>query len=118
MRRTTETVRKARNLWDSGLSAQKIGIELGVSKNVVIGIAHRNNFPPRPSPLAPKADGSLPIWSKVFISKIRTLEVGNGILFPVERIGSRNRVYAEGRKLGRKFCTKVSHAGLFVERVA
>ena len=44
-------IAKARRRWDKGLSASKIGAELGVTKNVIIGIAHRNGFSARPSPL-------------------------------------------------------------------
>jgi len=42
---------KARRLWFDGMSASQIGDELGVTKNVIVGIAARNDFPPRPSPI-------------------------------------------------------------------
>ena len=38
-------------LWDAGLSAAKIGDALGISKNAVVGKAHRLKLPPRPSPI-------------------------------------------------------------------
>jgi len=41
----------ARRLWDDGHSASEVARRMRVTKNVVIGIAHRNNFPPRPSPI-------------------------------------------------------------------
>lgn len=49
--RTEVFVAEARRLWATGLSIRQIGKELGVTLNVVVGVAHRNNFPPRPSPI-------------------------------------------------------------------
>jgi hypothetical protein len=51
----TETVAAARRDWDEGLSAQQIADRLTsdariITKNVIIGLAHRYDFPPRPSP--------------------------------------------------------------------
>lgn len=47
-----EFIENARYLWDKeGLSAVWIGHIMGVNKNVIIGIAHRNHFKARPSPL-------------------------------------------------------------------
>lgn len=46
-----EVIGRARELWDRGLSVRLIGVELGLSRNQVIGIAHRSGFPPRPSPV-------------------------------------------------------------------
>jgi GcrA cell cycle regulator len=43
---------KLRNLWLSGLSATKIGAQMGLSKNAVIGKAHRMNLPLRAKPIA------------------------------------------------------------------
>lgn len=40
-----------RALWGSGLSASKIGAEMGMSKNMVIGRAYRLALPSRPSPI-------------------------------------------------------------------
>lgn len=47
-------VAAARKLWmqqEPRLSVREIGIQLGVSENVVVGIAHRNDFLARPSPI-------------------------------------------------------------------
>lgn len=52
---SAEFIASALALWRGGFSATSIGDKLGVSKNVIIGIAHRNNFPPRPSPIKPVA---------------------------------------------------------------
>lgn len=42
-----------RELWSAPetLSTREIGARLGVTKNVVVGHAHRMNLPPRPSPI-------------------------------------------------------------------
>lgn len=46
-----ESIERVREFWNLGLSASMIGSYCGVTKNVVIGIAHRNDFPSRPSPI-------------------------------------------------------------------
>jgi GcrA cell cycle regulator len=54
-----EQVDELRRLWDRDnprLSAQDIGRQLGISKNAVIGKAHRLNLTPRPSPISRRAD--------------------------------------------------------------
>jgi hypothetical protein len=44
-------IERARALWNEGYSARVIGELLEVSKNSIIGIAHWNKFPSRPSPI-------------------------------------------------------------------
>jgi hypothetical protein len=51
-----ETIKEARRLWDAGLTAGTIADALSTSerkitRNAIIGLAHRNNFPERPSPI-------------------------------------------------------------------
>jgi GcrA cell cycle regulator len=53
-----ETIVRLRALWDEGLSTAEIGRRLGVSKNAVVGKAHRLDLPARPSPI--RRDGSGP----------------------------------------------------------
>ena len=48
---TEERITLLRKLWAEGYSASRIGKELGVSKNAVVGKAHRIKLPPRPSPI-------------------------------------------------------------------
>ncbi|HUD59940.1 MAG TPA: GcrA family cell cycle regulator [Acetobacteraceae bacterium] len=46
-----ETIIRLRSLWDEGHSTAEIGRRLGVSKNAVVGKAHRLDLPARPSPI-------------------------------------------------------------------
>src|SRR5579864_4912946 len=46
-----ETIGQLRSLWDEGLATEEIGRRLGVSKNAVVGKAHRLDLPARPSPI-------------------------------------------------------------------
>jgi GcrA cell cycle regulator len=47
-----------RSLWDAGLSTAEIGRSLGVSKNAVVGRAHRLALTPRPSPIKRKLEAA------------------------------------------------------------
>jgi GcrA cell cycle regulator len=51
-----ETIARLRAFWSEGLSTAEIGRRMGVSKNAVVGKAHRLNLPPRPSPI--RRDGA------------------------------------------------------------
>lgn len=46
-----ETILRLRALWDEGLSTREIGGRLGLTKNAVVGKAHRLGLPSRPSPI-------------------------------------------------------------------
>ncbi|MBN8899967.1 MAG: GcrA cell cycle regulator, partial [Rhodospirillales bacterium] len=46
-----ETIARLRDLWAEGHSTAEIGRRLGVSKNAVVGKAHRLDLPARPSPV-------------------------------------------------------------------
>ncbi len=48
---TDEVIAKLRQLWAEGLSTAEIGRRLNISKNAVVGKAHRLNLCPRPSPI-------------------------------------------------------------------
>ncbi|HTU55017.1 MAG TPA: GcrA family cell cycle regulator [Acetobacteraceae bacterium] len=57
---TEELIARLRGLWDEGHSTAEIGRRLGVSKNAVVGKAHRLNLPARPSPIRRDANSQLP----------------------------------------------------------
>jgi len=46
-----ETIRSLRDLWAQGLSTAEIGRRLSVSKNAIVGKAHRLDLDARPSPI-------------------------------------------------------------------
>ena len=50
---TTERIGALTKLWNGGLSTREIGVRLGVTKNAVVGKAHRLGLSQRKSPIAP-----------------------------------------------------------------
>jgi GcrA cell cycle regulator len=55
---TDESILRLRALWDEGHSTAEIGRRLGVSKNAVVGKAHRLDLPARPSPIRRDGPGA------------------------------------------------------------
>jgi GcrA cell cycle regulator len=55
-----ETITRLRALWAEGHSTAEIGRRLGVSKNAVVGKAHRLDLPARPSPIRRDGSGATP----------------------------------------------------------
>ena len=53
-----ETIVHLRALWADGHSTAEIGRRLGVSKNAVVGKAHRLDLPARPSPIRRDGPGA------------------------------------------------------------
>jgi GcrA cell cycle regulator len=54
---TVEAIERLRALWAEGHSTAEIGRRMGISKNAVVGKAHRLNLPARPSPIRRDAAG-------------------------------------------------------------
>ena len=54
---TEDLITQLRLFWDEGHSTAEIGRRLGVSKNAVVGKAHRLELPARPSPIRRMQDG-------------------------------------------------------------
>ena len=52
---TDDKIGEVRKLWADGFSAQSIANQLGVTRNAVIGVAHRNGFPQRKMSRSPRA---------------------------------------------------------------
>jgi GcrA cell cycle regulator len=46
-----DTIILLKALWEEGLSTAEIGRRMGISKNAVVGKAHRLDLPARPSPI-------------------------------------------------------------------
>jgi GcrA cell cycle regulator len=57
---TDEHIAKLRTLWAEGISTAEIGRRLNISKNAVVGKAHRLNLPARPSPIRRAENGAPP----------------------------------------------------------
>ncbi len=58
---TDETIARLRAFWDEGHSTAEIGRRLGITKNAVVGKAHRLTLPARPSPIRrTSVDGRAP----------------------------------------------------------
>lgn len=57
---TEEAIGRLRLLWAEGHSTAEIGRRLGVSKNAVVGKAHRLDLPARPSPIRRDGNGGTP----------------------------------------------------------
>lgn len=56
---TDERIQELSRLWQQGFSASEIGKRLGVSKNAIVGKAHRLNLPSRPSPIRQGEEGEM-----------------------------------------------------------
>ncbi len=54
----SEAIETLRALWAEGHSTAEIGRRMGVSKNAVVGKAHRLNLPARPSPIRREIEGA------------------------------------------------------------
>jgi hypothetical protein len=48
---TDEALQRLRAMWTAGDSAKVIGHALGVTNNSILGMRHRLDLPPRPSPI-------------------------------------------------------------------
>ena len=47
-----DSILRLRGLWDEGHSTAEIGRRMGITKNAVVGKAHRLTLPARPSPIS------------------------------------------------------------------
>ena len=55
-----DIIDRLKGLWAEGLSTAEIGRRMGISKNAVVGKAHRLNLPARPSPIRRGGEGVRP----------------------------------------------------------
>jgi len=104
---TSAQIDYLRQLWGEGHSTAAIGRAMGISKNAVIGKAHRLELPARPSPInldpnkprepkPPKPAAALPS-NVVELRPMPTLQGGAGVLptAAVEVVQARARSEAE-----------------------
>jgi len=72
-------------LWAEGLSTAEIGRRLGISKNAVVGKAHRLDLSPRPSPIRRSERGQSPpaVAPRVTGPTLAPLPSGPQIVSPV-----------------------------------
>ena len=48
---TDDAIRRLRQLWSEGHSTAEVGRRMGITKNAVVGKAHRLDLPARPTPI-------------------------------------------------------------------
>lgn len=122
---TDERVTELIRLWETGKSASEIGKILGVSKNSVVGKAHRLKLKSRPSPI--RRDGSAPKpRSKVIREPLRAPAVaqqakaierprpvmrrrgkGPGCLWPIGDPGDSDFHFCEAESvMGKPYCAE------------
>ena len=58
---TADRIAEVTRLWNQGLTTAEIGKLVGVSKNAIVGKAHRLGLPPRPSPIKREARAPRPV---------------------------------------------------------
>ncbi|WP_298216814.1 GcrA family cell cycle regulator [Acidocella sp.] len=95
-RRSSDRIKaRIRELWPTGMSVARIGEALGISKNAVVGHAHRMDLPRRPSPIIRKAGpeqtaSAAPATPPAAppASKVERLDRGVtlGAVIPIERV--------------------------------
>ena len=122
---TTEAIERLRALWAEGHSTAEIGRRMGISKNAVVGKAHRLNLPARPSPIRRDAEGeAAPVAPKlprpVVVAPRQTLppapaaRVAPAVVRPFPRvIAARTCCWPIGEPgtSGFRFCTSEATSG-------
>jgi GcrA cell cycle regulator len=74
---TGQQIQELRKLWAEGLSTRRIGERMGISKNAVVGKAHRLGLPERESPVL-RGDRSPDAVSKREATKAKAVELYQG----------------------------------------
>lgn len=114
MRWTTQLIATARGHWDNGLSAAAIGRKMKLSKDQIIGIAHRNGFTPRPPAVVRNYSSGQPS----ILSLLAELKIGEKIKMdrPIKSI--RSRASELSKKTNQKFKVQAYSSGTVVTRTA
>jgi GcrA cell cycle regulator len=97
---TQERVEQLGRLWREGLSTAEIGRRLGITKNAVVGKAHRLALAPRPSPV------------KIVVRRPVTFEPsGPSCSWPIGHPGEKSFHFCGARPAaGKPYCAE--HAAL------
>src|SRR5271166_4367194 len=117
---TDQVVTRLRSLWAEGHSTAEIGRRLGVSKNAVVGKAHRLDLPARPSPIRRDGPGPSPPRRSVPRTIGPTLPPPYGRLvaccWPIGEPGTREFHFCDAESVpGKPYCA--DHAALAYVRV-
>ncbi len=113
---TEERIADLKRLWTAGHSTSHIGTVLGVSKNAVIGKAHRLKLPARPSPIRRSSGPSKPkpapfpkrvpkIQRRPFFKPARPRDGAPSCLWPTGDPGDADFHFCGGKTVpGRPYC--------------
>jgi GcrA cell cycle regulator len=105
---TQERVEQLGALWSEGLSTAEIGRRLGLTKNAVVGKAHRLCLPPRPSPVKFRPAPEPEVRPTVVID---FPAASTGCLWPHGHPGEKGFRFCGGRQLtGKPYCPE--HAAI------
>ena len=115
---TEAQIADMKRLWTAGQSTSQIGTVLGVSKNAVIGKAHRLKLPARPSPIchssAPKKPKRAPLPKQVrkiqrrpAFKPTRRSNGAPSCLWPIGDPGETDFHFCGGKTVpGRSYCSE------------
>lgn len=107
---TQELISELTRLWGEGLSTSEIGKRLGISKNAVVGKAHRLSLPSRPSPIrripGQPRKPSMPRLRKVVPVKVLQLS-NHACRWPIGHPGEPDfRFCTERALVGKPYCAE------------
>jgi len=98
-----ERIAQLTELWNQGLSTAEIGRRIGVTKNAVVGKAHRLLLTPRPSPLKRKPG---PRVQKVTKPRVVAL-TGPSCSLPIGNTGDKSFRFCDAPPVpGKPYCAE------------
>ena len=111
---TDDRILKLRLLWSEGHSTAEIGRRMGISKNAVVGKAHRLDLPARPSPIrtggsprAPRAPRRQPVPAladTMPLSSLRDADIPAPVVCIAPAVKPARHVSAARRRIGSHPC--------------
>lgn len=96
---TEERVARLSELWKQGVAAQLIGVDIGLTKNAVIGKAHRLELPGRGSPIdySGRSPEKKALRQAAFEQPKRLTPLGGGKMPTGRSVVQTHRMVAGGR---------------------